>query len=540
MPEASGVLQLRNGAIQCTQAHVGKISADLDFSWAEELRAKADVVGEITEVAGYPMDRPVGARLSGSVQGTKQQMNLVSSLSLSPLDVKFKGGPSLSLGKSSLKMDGTIREGSFSGRHSFELDDMGYAGHVVRGVRGRSVIEYQKGAVTLSDIELESQETRARIVQAKVLKSEPGTVYEIDLQDMNVRHRGDEMVLEKCDAHSTIRLQEKTRLADLRFSIGTLGVHGFPLRRITGTGKFDEETFSLEILQGEVLGGGIRLSAQGRMSEGPFPVKVKAIAEGMDLSAHPEALGRFLEPPYLLGGKVERLRYEGTIQHWDSLEGQILLEARQISFSDQKAKRNIIKDASLDAKMDCRGKDLLIQAETKIGDVSAHLSGTATGFLEKGRRTKVKISLPETDLARIRETFWDIFPDNLLYTGLEGSFSAALSMDYGDRDWSLEGLVRMNQCTLRGENGEYVIGPIQGTLPVQYSSKGQEEQVLSFPSFEKSRFDSLLKVYSEEASGDRLPHHHRRRPPVWLPFTGQYSSPRQGERQSFECDPCRC
>jgi hypothetical protein len=55
----------------------------------------------------------------------------------------------------------------------------------------------------------------------------------------------------------------------------------------------------------------------------------------------------------------------------------------------------------------------------------------------------------------------------------------------------------MNQCTLRGENGEYVIGPIQGTLPVQYSSKGQEEQVLSLPSFEKSRFDSLLKTYSE-------------------------------------------
>jgi hypothetical protein len=72
-------------------------------------------------------------------------------------------------------------------------------------------------------------------------------------------------------------------------------------------------------------------------------------------------------------------------------------------------------------------------------------------------------------------------------------------MDYGDPDWSLEGFVRMNQCTLRGENGEYVIGPIQGTLPVRYSTKGQEEQALSFPSFEKSKFDSLLKTYTEEA-----------------------------------------
>jgi hypothetical protein len=499
MPQASGVLQWRNGAIQCPQAHVGKLSADLDFSWAEELRARADVVAEIAEVAGHPMDKPVGARLSGSVQGTERQMTLASSLSLSPLEVRLKDGLSLSLGKSVLKTEGTIRESSFSGKHSFELDDMRYAGHVFRGVRGKSVVGFQKGATHLSGVEIQSEETGMRIAQARIVRVKPGEVYEIDLQDMSVRHRGDEMVLEKCDAHSTIRLQDKTRLVDLRFSIGTLGVHGFPLRRITGTGKSDEKTFSLEVFQGEVAGGGIRLSAHGRMSEGPFPVKVKAIAEGMDLSSHPEALRKFLEPPYLLGGKIERLRYDGTIQRRDSLEGQIFLEARQISFSDQKAKRNILKDASLDAKMDCRGKDLLIQAETKIGDVSAHLSGTVTGVLEKGRRARVQISLPETEVTKIRETFWDIVPDGLLYTGLEGSLSAALSMDYADPDWSLEALVRMNQCMLRGENGEYVVGPIQGALPVRYSRKGQKEQALSFPSFEKSRFDSLLKTYSEEA-----------------------------------------
>jgi hypothetical protein len=410
-------------------------------------------------------------------------------------------GPSLSLGKSALKTEGLLTENAFSGKTSFEVDNVRYGDHAVSGLRGKSEVGFRKGEVRFSGVEIQSGETGMRIGRAGIDRVKPEDPYEIDVQDMNVRHRGDEVVLERCDAHSTIRFREKTRLADLRFSMGTLGVHGLPLRRITGAGKSDEKTFSLEILQGEVAGGGITLSAQGKMSEGPFPVKVKVIAEGMDLGAHPEALRKLLGSPYLLGGKIERLQYDGTIRHRDSLEGQISLEARQISFSDEKAKRNILKDASLDAKADCRGKDLTIEAETRIGDVSARLSGTVTGFLEKGRRARVKISLPETGVAKIRETFWDIFPDSLLYTGLEGSFSAALSMDYGDSDWSLDGLVDINQCTLRGENGEYVIGPIQGTLPVRYSKKSRGEQPLSLPPFEKSRFDSLFKTYSEEAPG---------------------------------------
>jgi hypothetical protein len=51
---------------------------------------------------------------------------------------------------------------------------------------------------------------------------------------------------------------------------------------------------------------------------------------------------------------------------------------------------------------------------------------------------------------------------------------------------------------LQGENGEYSIGPINGTLPIGYG-KGQEEgQGVKIPSFEKSQFDDLRNYYEKE------------------------------------------
>jgi hypothetical protein len=49
-----------------------------------------------------------------------------------------------------------------------------------------------------------------------------------------------------------------------------------------------------------------------------------------------------------------------------------------------------------------------------------------------------------------------------------------------------------------GENGEYAVGPLTGTLPVHYDSAAGAEKLVLFPSFEQDDFDETKKFYAEE------------------------------------------
>jgi hypothetical protein len=61
----------------------------------------------------------------------------------------------------------------------------------------------------------------------------------------------------------------------------------------------------------------------------------------------------------------------------------------------------------------------------------------------------------------------------------------------------------MKDLVLRGENGEYAVGPVNGAVPVAYRTADRNQRVLpGIPSFERSEFDNLRKRYSEQFSDD--------------------------------------
>jgi hypothetical protein len=108
------------------------------------------------------------------------------------------------------------------------------------------------------------------------------------------------------------------------------------------------------------------------------------------------------------------------------------------------------------------------------------------------------MKIPEVKLTDIRSTFWDIVPDRLLYAGLEGSLSSQLSMDYRENGTKVYGEMVMKDIVLQGENGEYSVGPVNGILPLAYSSPVTKGiQIEKFPSFERSQFNNLRMVYSQ-------------------------------------------
>ena len=324
------------------------------------------------------------------------------------------------------------------------------------------------------------------------------TGYKIDVKDLNVAYQKRGVLLEECDLYLTLQPDKRPVSGDLRFSAKNILFNGIGSRNLSGAGKFDEKDFSFDIQHAEMFGGRLKLAAEGMVSENLFPIKTNVVAEDMDLTVLSKLLSKSIKIPYNVAGNMKKATFQGILNSRTSLLGSAFLEAGKVSFSDSNTGKNIIKDASLRAALEFEGKDLTLKAAAVAGKILPQFSGTVKGFLEKERSLHIKGTLPEVRLAEIRNCFWDVFPNSLLYAGLDGSVSSDFSIDYGKDGLSVNGNVQIKDCFLKGEYGEYSIGPINGEIPIAYGKAGHAGEAVSLPSFEKSQFDSLTKYYAKE------------------------------------------
>jgi hypothetical protein len=202
-----------------------------------------------------------------------------------------------------------------------------------------------------------------------------------------------------------------------------------------------------------------------------------------------------------VAGNIQQATFEGTIDSQESLFGNGFLETRKISLSNPSTGRNFVKDASFHTEIELMGKDLAFKSEAGAGALSTRLSGTVEGFLKPDRRVQLKATLPEVKVLDIRNSFWDIFPDSLLYVGMQGSVSSNFSIDYSKGRLNTSGNLLFTDFVLEGENGEFSVGPINGNLPIGYTRGGGNQEAERMPSFEKSQFAPLLHGYSREPAG---------------------------------------
>jgi hypothetical protein len=270
---------------------------------------------------------------------------------------------------------------------------------------------------------------------------------------------------------------------------------------IQGSSSFDDKYFSLDITGAEVSGGRIRLSAKGRYSGGPFPLTGMINAENIDLeNLSGEAL-RIANMPYVISGNIISVNFEGTVDSQESVKGEAEIKAEKISLI-RKDKKNIVQGISLKGGITFRGNNLDFTSNLNAGKISANISGSLNRFTQVGRIITAEIIQPEADMADIREAFWDTFPDKLLYAGLQGSLSSDVSIQYGDSELKVNGKLKLKDLVLRGENGEYSVGPINGVLPVAYAKTGDKQGTVILPSFESAEFDSLSKYYARKTLDD--------------------------------------
>jgi hypothetical protein len=161
--------------------------------------------------------------------------------------------------------------------------------------------------------------------------------------------------------------------------------------------------------------------------------------------------------------------------------------------------KNIFKDANFNCIFKSRGRDLGFTLRSVMGKISTDVSGTIKKIMQKERIAEIKINQPEVKVADIRENFWEIFPDSLLYAGLEGAIASEALISFAPGILKVNGTLRIREFILQGENGEYSIGPVNGAMPIIYSKNNDEKKVLKLPSFDRSEFDNQSKYYSQKA-----------------------------------------
>jgi hypothetical protein len=498
VPKVSGDFRLREGSIELRQATIEKINADLTFLSDREISIKGEVSARIMRAGEYLNGSPVDTRLVTSIQGSRRQMEVVSFLSLSTLEIKLEGGRKASLGHSHAVIEGTVKGGNFSGKNSFEIKEIRFADRFIPWLKSSCSIDYQRAEITLKDLTFETEDLKSSANHLRITVPQTRSDSVVEIKGVNAAVREREAVVKQGDLYWGLHPDSKTISGDFRFSVGKIILQGIPIDHVAGNGSLDEKNFSVDISQADFSGGKIRLMAGGRTSDNPFPLKVKILAEGIDLSLLSNSLPKSLKLPYTVAGDIQRATFEGTIDSQDSFYGNALLETRKASILNPSTRRHFVKDASFYAQIEFMGKDLAFKSETAAGTLSTRLSGRIERFLKRDRHFQVKGTLPEVNVSDMRNSLWDIFPDSLLYVGMQGSISSDFSIDYSKDGLDLSGNLLFKNFILDGENGEYSVGPINGTLPLGYTrGRGQQEE-LRVPPFEKSQFEKLRNYYSRE------------------------------------------
>ncbi|HWR58882.1 MAG TPA: AsmA family protein [Thermodesulfovibrionales bacterium] len=193
-----------------------------------------------------------------------------------------------------------------------------------------------------------------------------------------------------------------------------------------------------------------------------------------------------------------RITFDGTAESVAFMRGSASARVKKLSVSRVEGKKTLVKNADLGADISFRGKDLSVKVDARAGATAATVTGTVDGFMGEGRSARFRAVLPETGLADIRSAFWDVFPDKMLYAGINGSVKADVSLGYGEGALSAEGELQINSVTLEGENGEYSIGPVNGSIPLFYTTTDKGEAPPSLPSFEQKEFQELRGYYARK------------------------------------------
>ncbi|MCL5023413.1 MAG: DUF748 domain-containing protein [Nitrospirae bacterium] len=497
MPRIIGALRLRQASVKSARIGIEKAEADLVFSTGKEVTLDASVSAELLHLGDYVESDSANARFSMTVRGRTGRAEVRSDIHFPRLGLRMKDGSAVRLDESDFWLEGRVsRKEFFRGKGLIKVNRVLYGDYGVHKLSGSFVIDFRRNLIAIRDLTAGSEEMGASAGMITARRDEKEAAYLFTIKDMSVRYPAWGSALDNADLVLEVGADGKGLRGEAVLSSVQGSYRGVRAKMTSGNIRFGKEGISLDIPGVEVAGGKAALKAAGSFSRGLFPVRAEMDLENIDLGVLAGGSSRLANLPYLLSGTLSRAVFIGTVNSSSSLQGALSAEAQNLSLEKREDKRALLKEAGLSVSAAFAGKDCSFSTDLVAGKVRATVSGEVKGFAGKERSVTAKVLLPETKITELRSSLWDVFPDPLLYAGLDGSLSLGATIGYRASGMMLGGELRVAHVLIEGENGEYSIGPIEGTLPFRYSTEEHGEIAVAMPFFGRSEFAQLRKYYS--------------------------------------------
>ena len=387
---------------------------------------------------------------------------------------------------------------------SFAMKDLKYRNHTIPWLRAKSEIVYHDNIISMKAPDIQSADftASANNFTIKLPLKKSGDGVRIEMKDIHASYPAKGTGTTNADLSMTLNKDRNVFSGDFGFSAREVMLKEMRAGFIKGSGSFNEKNYSVDISQADISGGRIRIAAEGRTSGDIFPIKIKSSADNINIESLYSNISKIVSISYPQSGYIQKAVFEATIESSGAVQGSADVQAEKITIPVANKKRTIIKDGILKAGIKFKGKDLDFTGDAKAGKLSARISGSVNGFSNRDRLIMVHLSFPEVKALDVRETFWDIFPDSLLYIGMDGSLTADISVRYDASALEVNGKLLLGDLVLNGENGEYSVGPMRGVLPVVYTQGNDTMSPPELPSFEQGEFKNTSHYYAEQKRDD--------------------------------------
>jgi len=497
LPEMSGTSVISNGSLEMEKVLITSINGKLVLATGKDFSLRAEAAAELKRIGNLSFRQPSAVTFLLEGKGTLQDIVLSSKLRVSDLDTSVNGKSAV-LKNTGISFDGYVRQRAVSGKIVLAATGMRYENFGLRDLSLKFDLDHNNHKTTAKGLSVESEIMRANADTITMNMPDATGTYRIEAKNISALYPDQKAGLSGLDCVMTLMTGGKALSGEIMFSLKKASFRDAPVEIISGKLTFDGNVFAVDIPGAHVLGGSVNILAKGSTQKGPFPLHIDMSADHLDLGQASAVLRSLSTTPYRAAGILGRFSFVGTAASAESITGTALLRAKNISVMNNE-NRNIIKDALINADAIFRGKDLDVKADATIGNLSSSLSGTVSRFGSSDRYLRLNISIPELKVNDIRTAFWDMFPDALLYTGLDGSIGLKLTTTYGSGTITAEGAVLLKDIMIEGENNEYSAGPVSGTLPVHYNSAARREKPDALPSVGQADFEGMKKRYTEPA-----------------------------------------
>ena len=501
LPALNGSIQLQAVSFGSADIDVKNMNGRMIFSSANDITASLETSAELLNVGGHALTIPSAVRLSVNATMHDRGVAVLSSLSASPIAIELGEERKLFLGTFQVLLDGMMKGNAFTGVSSINAGGGRYNDYAFERVNCRLALHYDQGGLVIKSPRIETEEISSSADFLKIKTTAKKGGLSIAVKNLSVAYPVKKTDLSGLDFSATLNTAGKMISGDMTFSAAGVMFRQLNAEKITGSGKFNERAFSLLIPKAEFAGGRITLIAHGKTFQEPFPVTAEIAAEQMDLGEISAAMEKQLQTGYPISGTLNKFIFHGTINSKEVLYGNVAIDLKRFSALNKKTERFLLKDALIQSDIALQGKDCAFTVTASAGTVATTASGTANDFLSRNRSVRIKAQVKEAPVSEIRNSFWDVFPDSLLYAGMDGSVASDIRLDYENNKVAFTGELKLKNIRIEGENGEYAAGPVNGVLPFAYGTFDGRGKTITLPSFEQSEFDTVSKYYADEYSG---------------------------------------